>query len=147
MDHGPMFMSINVGLWAGAIYILSHFNAPTPIFSGMSLATENLMGIVQFLGTSGVIFGQLSGTKLLMRGMDLRDSYNIVKWACVAVMVAFGVLIVATIVTGVIHPPWSEVMLLAFGAEVGYFLVATELNFEVKRLTRDLNRRIELMMR
>jgi len=141
-----MFVSINAGLWAGAIYILSHFNDQTPIFAGMSLQSENAMGIVQFLGTSGVIFGQLSGTRVLKQGMDIRDSYNIVKWSCVAVMVAFGTLIVATIVTGVITPPWSEIMLLAAGAEVGYFLVATELNFEAKRLTQDLNRRIELMM-
>lgn len=146
MDHGPMFICVNVGLFLGAIYIVSHWNSGTPIFSVLTLETENAMAVVQLLGTAGVIFGQLTGTKILFRGMDLRDSYSVVKWSCLPVGVAFGVFILGTIFTGAITPPWSEVMLLFISIEIGYFFVATELNFEIRRLTKELGRRIEVMI-
>lgn len=146
MDHGPMFICVNFGLFLGAIYILSHWATPTPIFDWLSLGAENLMGIVQLVGTAGIIFGQLAGTKYLFPGFDLRDCYSIVKWSCLPVGIAFGTFIIGTIMTGKIKPPWTETMLLFYMVEVGYFMVATELNFEGRRLQRELNRRIEVMM-
>lgn len=143
LDHGPMFVCVTIGLFFGAIYILSHWFEPTPLFSWLSLATENTMGVVQLLGCLGVFFGMLSGTRYFRSGADLRGCYDVVKWSCLPIGVAFGTFLIGAIFTGWVQPWYSETMLLFYGVEVGLFFVATELNFESRRLTRELHRRVE----
>jgi hypothetical protein len=126
LDHGPMYVSVMIGLMLVSLSLLITGPIPTSVIAELNTTTQNMLACVIFIGSVMCLIGAASATKYFRPNADIRSALGLGVGGSIPVAAAIEVYFIA-IVAGASSPILSGLsagisLMIPFGSALNGWL-------------------------